>query len=150
MNENKGKRYALMRELDDIFREVRKLIISEWNRNNIHGLNMTHGRMLIILSEAGSMRSSELADKLSITNGGVTGIADRLIDLGFVKRERCEQDRRAVQLMLTEEGTAVVGEMMQMRERVMKKLFQNLSEEAMMQGIELFRQMSRNMTESDT
>lgn len=147
MSDNQGGRYALMKELDDIFREVRKLIIAEWNQNNTHGLNMTHGRMLIILSETGAIRSSELAERLSITNGGVTGLADRLIDLGFVKRERSEQDRRAVQLMLTDEGQAVVGEMMRTREHVMMKLFHNLSEEDMMNGITLFRQMSRNMTE---
>ncbi|MDF2834453.1 MAG: hypothetical protein K0Q63_93 [Paenibacillus sp.] len=149
MSDNQGGRYALMKELDDIFREVRKLIIAEWNKNNMHGLNMTHGRMLIILSESGSIRSSELAERLSITNGGVTGLADRLIDLGFVKRERSEQDRRAVQLMLTEEGEAVVGAMMRTREHVMMKLFHNLSEEDMMSGITLFRQMSRNMTEEE-
>ncbi|GBG08657.1 hypothetical protein B1748_03245 [Paenibacillus sp. MY03] len=148
MNESNGRRYALMKELDDIFREVRKLIIAEWNRHNVHGLNMTHGRMLIILSETGAIRSSELAERLSITNGGVTGIADRLIDLGFVKRERSERDRRAVQLMLTEQGKAVVGEMMKTRERVMMKLFHNLSEESMTAGIELFRQMSVNMAEA--
>ncbi|MHA6485059.1 MarR family winged helix-turn-helix transcriptional regulator [Paenibacillus sp. strain BS8-2] len=149
MSENQRDRYTLMKELDDIFREVRKLIISEWNKSNTHGLNMTHGRMLIILSEAGSVRSSELAEKLSITNGGVTGIADRLIELGFVKRERSEQDRRAVQLMLTEDGETVVGSMMKTREHVMMKLFHNLSEDAMKDGIQLFRQMSRNMTDDE-
>lgn len=138
-----------MKELDDIFREVRKLIIAEWNQKNTHGLNMTHGRMLIILSETGTIRSSELAERLSITNGGVTGLADRLIDLGFVKRERSEQDRRAVQLMLTDEGQAVVGAMMRTREHVMMKLFHNLSEDDMMNGIRLFRQMSRNMAEEE-
>ncbi|MDQ6418547.1 MarR family transcriptional regulator [Paenibacillus sp. LHD-117] len=149
MNEEARSRYDLMKELDEVFREVRKLIMAEWNRNNIHGLNMTHGRMLIIISESGEIRSSELAEKLSITNGGVTGLADRLIELGFVKRERSEQDRRAVRLMLTDEGKAIIGEMMKTRERVMMKLFDNLTEESMITGIELFRQMSRNMTEPE-
>lgn len=145
MGASQQDRQSLMRSLDESFREVRKLILAEWNKENVHTLGMTHGRMLIILSEMGPQKASALAESLRITSGGVTGIADRLIELGYVTRERSEQDRRAVFLQLTDEGKAMVKTMMEVREKVMRKLFHGMSTEDMIKGLELFRLMSANM-----
>ncbi|MEK3882758.1 MarR family transcriptional regulator [Paenibacillus sp. PL2-23] len=142
MNED---RLELMKSLDESFREVRRLILAEWNRVNAHGLGMTHGRMLIVLSENGPLKATQLAEALFITGGGVTGIADRLIELGYVTRKRSEQDRRSVLLALTDDGRAMVHTMLDLREKVMLKLFRGMSSEDMCKAIELFGQMSRNM-----
>jgi len=145
MDASTEERLDLMKSLDESFREVRKLIQAEWNKENIHSLGMTHGRMLIILAESGPQKASSLAESLFITSGGVTGIADRLIELGYVERERSEQDRRAVILKLTDEGNGIVQSMMDTREKVMKKLYRGLSTEDMTIALELFRKMSQNM-----
>jgi DNA-binding MarR family transcriptional regulator len=112
LEEINKERLALMHKLDEAFRDVRKQILSEWNKNNEHNLGMTHGRMLILLNDNGAMKASALAEALSITGGGVTGIADRLIELGYIKRERSQEDRRAVLLTLSDKGKAGVGSMM--------------------------------------
>lgn len=145
MEEINEERLALMQKLDEAFRDVRKHILSEWNKNNEHNLGMTHGRMLILLSDNGAMKASALAEALSITGGGVTGIADRLIELGYIKRERSQEDRRAVLLTLSDEGRAVIGSMMEVRRNIMIKLFNGLSVEDMLKGIHLFQTMSQNM-----
>ncbi|MCR2804834.1 MarR family winged helix-turn-helix transcriptional regulator [Paenibacillus soyae] len=145
MTSTNEDRLTLMKRLDESFREVRRLILAEWNRVNEHGLGMTHGKMLIVLAEKGPQKASSLAEALFITGGGVTGIADRLIELGYVTRERSEQDRRSVLLQLTNEGQAMVKTMMDLREKVMLKLFRGMSSEDMCKAIELFGVMSRNM-----
>lgn len=134
-----------MRRLDESFRQVRKQINAEWNTYNVHGLGMTHGRMLIILAESGAQKASALADQLLITSGGVTGIADRLIELGYVKRERGEQDRRVVMLDITDEGLKIVNLIETVRSKMMHKLFDGMSVADMELGLKLFEQMSRNM-----
>ncbi|KRE46888.1 hypothetical protein ASG81_10465 [Paenibacillus sp. Soil522] len=138
-----------MRRLDESFRQVRKQINAEWNTYNVHGLGMTHGRMLIILAESGAQKASALAEQLLITSGGVTGIADRLIELGYVKRERGELDRRVVMLDITDEGLKIVNLIETIRSKMMHKLFDGMSEADMELGLKLFEQMSRNM-ELDT
>lgn len=145
MDASQQDRLSLMKSLDESFREVRKLILAEWNKENVHSLGMTHGRMLITLFEMGPQKASSLAESLRITSGGVTGISDRLIELGYITRERSEVDRRAVLLHLTEEGKAMVTTMMEVREKVMRKLFHGMSTEDMIKGLELFRVMSKNM-----
>ncbi|GKU75612.1 hypothetical protein L3i20_v200090 [Paenibacillus sp. L3-i20] len=145
MEEAREQKLIIMKQLDEAFREVRKLILAEWNRTNKQALGMSHGRMLINLHEAGPQKSTSLAENLSITNGAITGVADRLIELGYVTRERSEQDRRAVVLKLTENGEAMVQSMLKVREKVMLKLFHGLSIDEMEQGLDLFRKMSKNM-----
>ncbi|WP_054027294.1 MarR family winged helix-turn-helix transcriptional regulator [Bacillus sp. FJAT-28004] len=142
------EKQELMRRLDESFRQVRRQINTEWHTYNVHGLGMTHGKMLIILGKTGPQKASALAEQLLITSGGVTGIADRLIELGYVKRERGEKDRRVVMLDITEEGMEIIHLIETIRSKLMLKLFDGMSIADMEQGVQLFEQMSRNM-ESD-
>ncbi|CAM4204536.1 DNA-binding MarR family transcriptional regulator [Paenibacillus endophyticus] len=145
MEASSAERLELMRKLDESFRQVRRQINSEWNTYNVHGLGMTHGRMLTILAKSGPQKASALAEQLLITSGGVTGIADRLIELGYVKRERGEKDRRVVMLEITDDGLNIVKLIEKLRSKIMHKLFDGMSEADMEQGVQLFETMSRNM-----
>lgn len=121
----------LMKELDDRFRQVRRLINLEWNRDNIHGLGITHGRILMMLAEDGPQKASALAEALQITSGAVTGLADRLVELGLISRERGESDRRVVLLEITDEGRKLVSNLEQIKHSIMKRLFSGMSEQEM-------------------
>lgn len=145
MESSSAEKQDLMRRLDESFRQVRRQINSEWNTYNVHGLGMTHGKMLIILEQLGAQNSSALAEQLFITSGGVTGIADRLIELGYIKRERSEKDRRVVMLEITAEGRGIVKLIENVRWKLMHRLYQGMSVEDMENGVQLFEQMSRNM-----
>lgn len=52
------------------------------------------------------LKMSQLSGVLRVSNGNVTGIADRLSDEGLVERVSLPGDRRAKVLRLTEEGQA--------------------------------------------
>lgn len=139
------ERQELMRRLDESFRQVRRQINTEWNTYNVHGLGMTHGKMLTILEQSGAQNSSALAEQLFITSGGVTGIADRLIELGYIKRERSERDRRVVMLEITPEGRGIVKLIETVRSKLMHRLFNGMTVADMERGVQLFDHMSKNM-----
>lgn len=145
MGENNNDKLELMKQLDESFRQVRRQINSEWNSYNVHGLGITHGRMLVILGESGPLKASALAEQLTITSGGVTGIADRLIELGYIERERGEQDRRVVMLHLTEEGKKMVELIAKIRNQIMIRLFDGMTVEEMQQSLNLFHMLSKNL-----
>lgn len=50
------------------------------------------------------LKMSELSGVLRVSNGNVTGIADRLAEEGLVERQPVPGDRRAMRLMLTPNG----------------------------------------------
>lgn len=134
-----------LRELDDVFRKLRRLINAEYNRFNVHGLGMTEGKMVIILAQQGPQKASTMAELLRITSGAVTGISDRLIDLGFVERSRSEYDRRIVMLSVTDEGRKLVDHVMEMRERIMFKLYDGFELDDIEKATDIFIRMAANL-----
>src|SRR6476619_3062362 len=49
-----------------------------------------------------------LAERLGVTRGGLTRIIDRLVERGWVSRDRPEHNRREVYAVITDEGARVV------------------------------------------
>ena len=70
------------------------------------GLSLAEYEVLVHLSEAEqrSMRMNELAAKCSLTPSGLTRRFDTMIRTGYVTRERCGDDRRGVNAVLTAYG----------------------------------------------
>jgi DNA-binding transcriptional ArsR family regulator len=64
------------------------------------GLNATDLNCLNILSFSGEMTAGELARETGLTTASITGVADRLEEAGYVRRERDPRDRRRVVIRL--------------------------------------------------
>jgi DNA-binding MarR family transcriptional regulator len=67
------------------------------------GLNATDLNCLNILSFSGQMTAGELARATGLTTASITGVADRLEEAGYVRRERDPEDRRRVVIRLVME-----------------------------------------------
>jgi MarR family transcriptional regulator, organic hydroperoxide resistance regulator len=68
------------------------------------GLSVAQFDLLSSLSEGEGISQSELAQKLYVTKGNVSGLVDRLVQSGLVERRAIAGDRRSYALHLTEEG----------------------------------------------
>jgi len=64
-------------------------------------------RALIRLGTSGRMIMSDLAAALGVPLSTATHTVDRLVDKGLAVRNRSEQDRRVVQVEMSERGKAV-------------------------------------------
>ena len=62
------------------------------------------------LSVTGGLTPGELGHRLGLTSGGVTALAGRLIDAGYVERASHPHDRRMRILTATAEGDAHLAE----------------------------------------
>lgn len=69
-------------------------------------LNLTDYEILSVLSEAPErrLRMSDLARQVLVSRSRLTYRVDRLAEVSFVTREECEDDRRGLWAILTEEG----------------------------------------------
>lgn len=61
-----------------------------------YGLGINEMRALSILLREGPRTAGQLGAGLHLTSGAVTGVVDRLVQRGFVRRSHDEQDRRRV------------------------------------------------------
>lgn len=71
----------------------------------------------------------ELSRRMMVSNGNVTGLAERLVQAGLIERNALEADRRAVRVRLTTKGRQVFGEMAAAHAEWISDLFADLSEE---------------------
>lgn len=75
-----------------------------------HGLTLAEFGVLEALYHKGPMLLGEVQRSLLVSSGGVTYLVDRLERRGLVRRDRCDEDRRARYAVLTEAGTDFVRE----------------------------------------
>lgn len=73
------------------------------------GVTSSHVGVLLLLSRDIAHSSVGLSRRLSIDAGFVTRLVDRLEGQGLVQRARDSQDRRVVNLTLTEQGQNVAA-----------------------------------------
>ena len=71
-----------------------------------HGLSLGDYEVLAFLSDAPghAIRMSELADRLHLSPSGITRRVDGLVRGGLVERQRCPNDRRGANAVLTPVG----------------------------------------------
>ncbi len=70
---------------------------------------------------------SQLSDELMVSNGNVTGVVDRLLRDGFVRREASKSDRRVLFIALTPAGEKTFREMAAAHEQWISSLFSSLT-----------------------
>ena len=75
-------------------------------------LTMQQLKVLLLLHGDGPLMSHELADALRISPASVTGLVDRLVDRGLVRRVADPADRRARHVHPTTEGSRLVEQLM--------------------------------------
>jgi DNA-binding MarR family transcriptional regulator len=96
------------RILDSIRRLVRLLRLADRAAQSELGLS---GAQLFVLQELGktpSLSLNELAERTRTDQSSVSVVVTRLVEAGFVARDRDVRDARRLVLTLTKAGTAVV------------------------------------------
>jgi DNA-binding MarR family transcriptional regulator len=82
------------------------------------GLSIPQFDLLSSLSEREGVSQQELAERLYVTKGNVSGLIDRLEASGLVERRALPQDRRCYALHLTEEGRRLVRDGLALQARL--------------------------------
>lgn len=70
------------------------------------GLSIPQFDVISTLTEREGITQGELAQRLYVTKGNVSGLVDRLVDAGLVERRAIPGDRRSHALHLTDAGRA--------------------------------------------
>ncbi len=73
-----------------------------------HDLTISQFGVLEALYHLGSMQPSQLAQKVLKSTGNMTLVIDNLQKRGLVRRKRRADDRRCIDISLTDEGAALI------------------------------------------
>ncbi|MCO5101311.1 MAG: MarR family transcriptional regulator [Burkholderiaceae bacterium] len=93
------------------------------------------------------LRMSELSQRLMVTGGNITALADQLESEGLLRREPVSDDRRAVRLRLSPAGRERFAEMAAGHERWVVSLFEGLSLDERHQLLALLAKLKPGLVE---
>jgi DNA-binding MarR family transcriptional regulator len=103
-------------------------------------LTVTQWVVLMHLGEGLAINATDLCSQLRHDSGALTRVIDQLEARGLVQRERSREDRREVQLRLTEAGTETLASLLP---AVIDKLNYALREFSRAEAAELTRLLSK-------
>lgn len=112
--------------LDRLHRLMLDLIKDEFERLGRNDLNPVQALLLYNLGES-EVTAGELRSRGMYQGSNVSYNLKKLVTMGYVHHERCDQDRRAVRVRLSAEGQAI-------RDRV-AQLFKRHAEGLAMSGV---------------
>jgi MarR family transcriptional regulator, organic hydroperoxide resistance regulator len=135
-------------EIDEVINNLRRIFqaINQHSRSAERETELTGPQLwaLQILVASAPMRLSELACQMYLRPATVVGIVDRLEAKKLVSRTRSTEDRRAVDLALTEKGEQVVAKAPQVAQVMLLRGLKKLQEEQLavvVEGMKLMVQI---------
>lgn len=93
-----------------IFRLVRQRVLTTTLADSNLDIKLLHIEIMHVLKDEGTMHPAKIGEKLLIAKAQMTHLIDKLVELGFVKREMCADDRRTLNISLTEKGLKTLEE----------------------------------------
>lgn len=122
-------RKALLISYTNNFTMHHRMFVTEWNRRNTTEITYAQAMILHTLAAEGPKQAKDLIKTSLITSGGITSIANKLVDLGLIRRSRTEHsDRRAVILEITDEGREILKVLDALRDETLDSIFSSLSD----------------------
>jgi DNA-binding MarR family transcriptional regulator len=127
---------ALEHEMGVLVRRLRRVIALR--ARMLHPeLSPAAYSMLMALDDSGPRRASELVEMFSIDKGAVSRQVQTLLELGLIERTPDPEDRRALILAITDEGSRRLAHVARDRRQEVATLLQDWSEDDLRSFVQL-------------
>ncbi len=104
-------RLDIVQRLDTIMERFVRGMRAHFSHNQSFGLTTTQIFVMRYLSYVEQAKSSEIARIAGLSPGAITQVCDELVRLNYVDRVRSSEDRRVVNVVLTEAGRQKLKEL---------------------------------------
>lgn len=109
--------------------KANRLIIHELEDHGITGIVPSHGDILNILFHEERCTMKDLAEKIHRTKANVTVLVDKLVECGYVKKEKSTDDNRVTFVTLTEKGKSLQPIFFYISKKLNKVVYGGMSDE---------------------
>lgn len=127
-----------------------KFIENKLKENNLDDLIPTHGNILTALYESDTkLTMKEIATKIGKDKSTVTSLVNKLIDLGYVEKEKSNSDKRVTYINLTEKAYSIEDRFNYISSQVNKTAYSNFTEDEKKEFLRLLKKLSLNFRNSN-
>ncbi len=106
-------------------------------------LNLQELKIVDFIGQRESCIMREIAENMKVAVSTMTGIIDKLEDKDFVKRERNDEDRRIVRVMLTNKGQKIYQAFVESHMELSRRMLQSLAEDEQKIYLELTKKIAQ-------
>ncbi len=110
---------------------------------NAFGLHPTDMHALHVLDQSGTTTAGELSKELNLTSGATTAVIDRLVAVGFARRDADKIDRRRVYVRLNPEEIATLKAQYQTVDKHVTQALSKYSAEELEVLVDFLHQLSK-------
>ncbi len=103
-----------------------KLIVQELKIHGMEGFAPSHGDIIATLYKNNEMTMKEMADLIGRDKSTITALVDKLINLGYLKKDADSKDGRVFRIKLTEKAMEKKADFQEISKILLSKAFQNL------------------------
>jgi len=133
--------------------EIMPVITREFYKRQTTGfykLKITMPQFVVMdmLSRQQESRMSDLAHFMNVTTAAMTGIIDRLVRDGYVRRSSDPTDRRIVKVALTPKGDKIVIHMLGERVKLVEDIFSVISDNERTEYLNIIRHIRDHIMET--
>lgn len=119
-------------EFADRLSEIMPVIMKEFVRRHsrdVYRLQVTPPQFLVMdfIYKREEARMKDLAQFMSVAMATMTGIVERLVRHGYVKRVPDKQDRRIIKVRMTSQGEILMKRILKRRREVLIHVFSKIS-----------------------
>jgi DNA-binding MarR family transcriptional regulator len=112
-----------------IFREIRRKLIKTALADIEVDITPLHFEILRLLEKEGKLHVAEIGEKLHVAKAQMTHLIDKLADLNMIERKTDIEDRRTINITLTDQGKAFLEEHKNRLVRIAMETMSRLTDE---------------------
>ncbi len=122
-----------------------KFIENKLKENKLDDLIPTHGNILTALYESDKkLTMKEISKKIGKDKSTVTSLVNKLINLGYVEKEKCSKDKRVTYIGLTQKARDIEDSFNFISSQVKETAYSNFTEEEKKEFLRLLKKLSTN------
>ncbi|MGJ8453727.1 MarR family winged helix-turn-helix transcriptional regulator [Pseudothermotoga sp. U03pept] len=130
----------ILRSVFDLVLTFSKMLTFNGELENLRAIELY---LLLYIAQRGSQRMSELAEVFSMTKSNITFLVDSLEEKGLVERSRSNEDRRVINICLTEKGRQMYNQVLDDFTKLISRVTSQIPEKDLSIISEGFERLSR-------
>lgn len=113
--------------------------------NNLEDLIPSHGNILTALYENDEkLTMKQIAEMIGKDKSTITPLVNKLVDLGYIKKEKKELDKRVTYIILTERGKEIETKFNAISKEVSMTAYKGFSAEEKEIFLDLLKRLNKN------